>query len=58
MRNITSKKSKYALYLRGFENAPIRDIRLVDCRFENVERPNVLEHVIGFRRHRSLLRSR
>jgi polygalacturonase len=47
IRNVTSKKSKFALYLRGFENAPIRDVRVVDCRFENVERPSVLEHVIG-----------
>ena len=33
VRNVWSQKSKYALYLRGFEHAPITDIRLKDCVF-------------------------
>ena len=47
MRNVTSQKSHYALYLRGFPNAPIYDIRLHDCTFKNVAKANVLEHVQG-----------
>jgi polygalacturonase len=49
MENVTSRKSKYALYLRGFENAPIYDVTLKNCTFENVERENVVEHVVGLR---------
>ena len=45
MSDITSKKSKYGLYLRGFENAPIYDISLRNCRFDNVAKGNVVEHV-------------
>lgn len=50
MRNVTGTRSKYALYLRGFEKAPIRDIRLVDCKFDGVAKPDVLEHVQGLTR--------
>jgi polygalacturonase len=43
--NVTSSKSKYALYLRGFKNAPISGLSLHDCTFDNVAQPNVLENV-------------
>ena len=45
IENVTTKKAKYALYLRGFENAPIEDVEFADCSFEGVEETNVLEHV-------------
>jgi len=35
------------LYLRGFANAPIRDVRLTDCDFGDVAKANVAEHVEG-----------
>ena len=47
MRNVTSRKSEYGLYLRGFENAPIRGVRLIDCTFSGVEKGNVVEFVQG-----------
>ncbi|MES2180286.1 MAG: glycoside hydrolase family 28 protein [Gemmatimonadota bacterium] len=47
VERVTSKKSKYALYLRGFENAPISDIKLINCRFDDVASPSVLENVHG-----------
>jgi polygalacturonase len=47
MRNVTAKKSNYALYLRGYQDAPIENIRLVDCTFDQVAKPDVLEHVKG-----------
>ncbi len=45
VENLTTKKAKYALYLRGFEKAPIEDIKVVNCDFEGVEKNNVIEHV-------------
>lgn len=45
VRNVRSKKSKYALYLRGFKNAPITYLLLEDCAFENVAKPSVVENV-------------
>jgi polygalacturonase len=45
VRNVTSKKSTYALLLRGYAHDPVANIRLVNCKFENVEMTDVLEHV-------------
>lgn len=47
MRNVTSKKSEYALYLRGIERGTIADVRIIDCRFDNVAKPSVVERVEG-----------
>ena len=47
MENVTSKKSKYALYLRGYKNAPLRNIRISRCSFENASLPDVIENVEG-----------
>ena len=45
IRNLNARKAQYALYLRGFKNAPLENIRLVDCSFEGVDKPNVVENV-------------
>jgi len=45
LENVTSKKSKYALFLRGFEDAPIRDVHLKNCTLENNESPDVISNV-------------
>jgi polygalacturonase len=45
VRNVTSRKSQYVLLLRGYAHDPVRDVRLVDCTFDNVEKPDVLEAV-------------
>ena len=45
MRNVTSKKSKYGLYMRAYPKSEISDIRIVDCRFDGVEKGNVTEGV-------------
>jgi len=45
LRRVTSQKSTYALYLRGYEKATIDDIRVIDCTFESVAKPDVVEHV-------------
>lgn len=49
IRNVTSKKSKYALQLRGFASSPIRDLRIEDCEFDQTSQPNVLDHVEGLK---------
>ena len=41
------QKAEYALYLRGFRNAPVRDISLLDCDFGSVAKPNLVENVEG-----------
>jgi polygalacturonase len=47
MINVTSEKSRYALYLRGYRQAPLHDIRLEQCSFGNVAEPDVIENVEG-----------
>lgn len=45
LENVTCRKSRYPLYIRGYERSPIRNLKLVNCTFESVERPSVLEGV-------------
>ena len=45
VENVTSQKSRYALYLRGYASDPISGVRIANCRFENVAQPDVMEHV-------------
>lgn len=45
LSGITSKSSEHALYLRGYERAPISNIYLDNCRFDGVKNGSVLEHV-------------
>jgi polygalacturonase len=47
LTHVTSRKSKFALYLRGYKNAPLRGIRLSECAFENAAKPDVIENVEG-----------
>jgi polygalacturonase len=45
VRRVTSRKSQFALRLRGFPQSPISDVRVVDCTFDGVEKDDVLEAV-------------
>jgi polygalacturonase len=47
MMRVKSQKSRYALYLRGYKQTPLRDIRLSKCAFENVAEPDIVENVEG-----------
>ncbi len=47
MTGVTSQKSKYALYLRGYKHSPLRNIRISRCSFENTSLPDVIENVEG-----------
>lgn len=45
--NLECAKSTNAWSLRGFKTAPIRDVRLKNCTFAGVAKPNVAENVEG-----------
>jgi polygalacturonase len=45
VRNVTSQKSRNALSLRGYAYAPVTNVSLKNCRFDNVAQADVLEHV-------------
>jgi polygalacturonase len=45
VREVTSKKSRYALLLKGYARSPISDIRISDCTFDGVEQSDVAQSV-------------
>ncbi len=47
IQDVTCEKSKFGLHFRGYESAPIRDVRVEHCRFDNVAEPNIIENVKG-----------
>jgi polygalacturonase len=47
MRNVTSRKSRYGLYLRGIPGSTIEDVRIIDCAFDGVAEGNVMLNVGG-----------
>jgi len=47
MEDVTCSKSKYAVSLKGYRSAPLRDISLARCTFDHVEKENVIQNVKG-----------
>jgi polygalacturonase len=49
--NVSSKKSKYGLFLHGYANDPIRGLMAVNCQFNGASQGNYLENVssVNFR---------
>lgn len=45
LRNVTSRKSQYGLYMRAYPKSEISDIRIIDCRFDGVAKGNVTDGV-------------
>ncbi len=45
VRDVTCEKSRYALYLRGYERSPVQDVLLANCRFNNVKEESIIENV-------------
>jgi len=47
VKDLKSGKSKHAMDVQGFKRAPIYNLRLEDCTFENVAQQNILKNVEG-----------
>ena len=47
VERMTTAHSKYAVFLRGFKDDPIEDLKLSDCRFNGVTDGSVVENVAG-----------
>jgi polygalacturonase len=43
--DVTSKKSKYGIYLRGYKDDPIRGLKVTGCHFENAAKGDYRENV-------------
>jgi len=44
--DVTSKKSKYGLYLHGYKDDPIRGLTVTNCHFENTVKGDFKENVL------------
>jgi polygalacturonase len=51
VQNLKSGKSKYAVDLQGLPNAPIIDVRLENCTFDNTEHESIVKNVRGLNLH-------
>jgi polygalacturonase len=38
VKNVTSEKSQYGIYVEGLQSKPVKNIFIVDCNFKNVEK--------------------
>ncbi len=47
VENLKSGKSKHALDVQGFDDAPVFNLRLADCVFENAAQPSIVKNVRG-----------
>ena len=44
---LSSSKSKHALDVQGLTGAPVYDLRLTNCVFDNVDEPSIVKNVTG-----------
>ena len=49
VENLKSGKSEYAVDIQGLENAPIYDVSIVNCAFENVAKGSITANIKGFK---------
>ncbi len=45
LKNIESNKSKFGIWIRGYDRSPATNVNIENCTFNNVAEPNVLENV-------------
>ncbi|MCX7797473.1 MAG: glycoside hydrolase family 28 protein [Melioribacter sp.] len=45
VENVNSKKSEYALEFMGLEESPINNVQIIDCKFDGVQKENLLQNV-------------
>ena len=43
--NLTCNKSEYAIFMKGYKRAPIENVDIADCKFNNVEKESIIESV-------------
>jgi len=47
VEKLSCARSEYAVQIIGMEEQPVQNVQIIDCKFENVEKQNVLEFVQG-----------
>jgi polygalacturonase len=49
VQNVTSKKSRYGLFMDGLEDSQIKNVTIEDCRFNGVENGNYIKYTDGLK---------
>lgn len=47
MRDVTVRKTRYPLYIRGYDYEPIQDVRLINVTIEEAEEASIVENITG-----------
>lgn len=45
IENVHSRESRFPFYIIGYEESPVRNLHFINCRFEGVKEPSVIQHV-------------
>ena len=45
IEEVRSKTSRYAIWIKAFDNSPVTGLNVKNCIFNNVEKKNVIENV-------------
>jgi polygalacturonase len=48
IENITSKQSKFAIWIKAYERSPVKNLKVENCEFKNVKNANIIENVKNF----------
>jgi hypothetical protein len=43
VQNVTSQKSRYAIYIEGLDDKPVSNIYIGNCNFQNVAKENFIK---------------
>ncbi len=49
--NVTSQKSKHAIFMRGYKNSPVGGVTVTNCNFANCAEETHFENVEGVALH-------
>jgi len=47
VERLSCQRAEYAVQIIGIEEQPVENVQIIDCRFENVDKENVLQFVRG-----------
>jgi polygalacturonase len=49
VQHLSCSKGKFAIWVRAYERSPVTDLELIDCDFQGIQEPRVMEGVKDFR---------
>lgn len=47
VRNIRTEEAEFGLWIKAYERSPVQNLRIIDCDFNHVKTPFLVEHIKG-----------